>query len=156
MTQTSRRAICPLQHSSKFPFQRWFFDCESWHNFGNLNFNARKVCGWHPSEICIMQCLSQFSLSTHSYHSMTMLVRPHTAAVVHLCLDEVKIHLLPLPSKSPDLNLVEHVYNIFGGNVRARIHAPLNLGFWLEWKSGTTSHKTLSQRLFHQCWNSLR
>lgn len=53
--------------------------------------------------------------------------RPHIARIVHEYLDEVEIPRLIWPARSPDLNPIEHVWDMVGRRVRARIPAPANL-----------------------------
>lgn len=49
----------------------------------------------------------------------------HTSRVVTNYFEEVGVHLLPWPSKSPDLNPIEHVWDFLGREVAARF--PMNL-----------------------------
>ena len=49
----------------------------------------------------------------------------HTSRVVKNYFEEVGVRLLPWPSKSPDLNPIEHVWDFLGRKVAARV--PMNL-----------------------------
>jgi transposase len=53
--------------------------------------------------------------------------RPHVARIVNEYLDEVELNRLVWPPKSPDLNPIEHVWDMVGRRVRSRIPAPANL-----------------------------
>ena len=52
---------------------------------------------------------------------------PHTARVVAEHLANLGIAVLPWPSKSPDLNPIEHLWDQLERRVRARQHPPTNL-----------------------------
>jgi len=53
--------------------------------------------------------------------------RPHTAQAVQQYLNHVGIRTLPIPARSPDMNPLEHVWDVLGRCVRARDHAPTTL-----------------------------
>ena len=66
----------------------------------------------------------------------------HTARSVRDILQDRNVSVLPWPVKSPDLNPIEHVWDLLDRRVRARAIPPRNVwelvGAW--WKSGVTSH----------------
>jgi hypothetical protein len=53
--------------------------------------------------------------------------RPHVAQIVNEYLDTIEIHRIIWPARSPDLNPIEHVWDMVGRRVKARISAPANL-----------------------------
>lgn len=53
--------------------------------------------------------------------------RPHVANVVMDYLSEVDIRTLEWPPRSPDLNPIEHVWDMLGRRIRQRQHPPLDL-----------------------------
>jgi hypothetical protein len=50
--------------------------------------------------------------------------RPHMARVVNEFLDEVGINRMEWPPRSPDLNPIEHVWDMIEKKVKVRIPAP--------------------------------
>ena len=54
--------------------------------------------------------------------------RPDTAQATQQYLQEVGIRLLPTPARNPDVNLMEHVWDMLGRRLRNREHAPGTLG----------------------------
>ena len=53
--------------------------------------------------------------------------RPHTARIDTQYLDDVEIRKMDWPSRSPDLNPIEHVWDMMGRKIRNRVSAPSNL-----------------------------
>jgi hypothetical protein len=53
--------------------------------------------------------------------------RPHIAQIVNEYLDTVEIHHMIGPPRSPDLNPIEHVWDMVGRRVKVRTPAPANL-----------------------------
>lgn len=76
-----------------------------------------------------------------SFFFMQDNARPHTAAITREFLAENSIRLLPHPAMSPDLNPIEHVWDIMGRRLRDLARQPVNL-------------EDLSQTLV-QIWNDI-
>ena len=66
----------------------------------------------------------------------------HSARSVRDFLQDRNVNVLPWPGKSPDLNPIEHVWDLLDRRVRARAIPSRNVqeltGAW--WKRGVTSH----------------
>ena len=54
--------------------------------------------------------------------------RPHTARATQAFLQQHNINVLPWPSKSPDLNPIEHIWDELDRRVRSRPNQPTTLG----------------------------
>lgn len=66
--------------------------------------------------------------------------RPHRARIVMEALEELNIQSLHLPPKSPDLNIIEHVWSRLKFLLRSRLHPPqtmdeLMLAMEEEWEN---------------------
>ena len=46
--------------------------------------------------------------------------RPHVARIYRQFLNRNNVNVLPWPAVSPDMNLVEHIWDYLGRKVRAR------------------------------------
>lgn len=53
--------------------------------------------------------------------------RPHIAGIVQDYLEQIAINPMIWPARSPDLNPIEHVWDMVGKRLRARIPVPANL-----------------------------
>jgi hypothetical protein len=53
--------------------------------------------------------------------------RPHIARIVTEYLDEVEVRRLPWPTRSSDLNPIEHVWDMLGRRVRQHRSSPQTL-----------------------------
>nr|KAG5695939.1 hypothetical protein BaRGS_017520 [Batillaria attramentaria] len=53
--------------------------------------------------------------------------RPHSARIVDQYLEEESMELMEWPARSPDLNPIEHVWDMIGRAVRARVNPPRTL-----------------------------
>ena len=87
---------------------------------GNLN-------AVHYREDILLPCVVPF-LQAHP--DMTLQhdkATSHTARSVHDFLQARYVSVLPWPAKSPDLNLVEHVWDLFDRRGRARAIPPRNV-----------------------------
>ena len=65
--------------------------------------------------------------------------RPHRARAVHEYLRQNAIETLPWPARSPDMNPIEHIWDILGNMVRRRDPPVQNLqeltdALHLEWQ----------------------
>nr|KAG5706368.1 hypothetical protein BaRGS_033129 [Batillaria attramentaria] len=53
--------------------------------------------------------------------------RPHRARIVDQYLEEESMERMEWPARSPDLNPIEHVWDMIGRAVRARVNPPRTL-----------------------------
>ena len=53
--------------------------------------------------------------------------RPHTARITRTYLEENNVEVLPHPANSPDLNPIEHVWDMMGRRLRNLERPPANL-----------------------------
>ena len=80
--------------------------------------------------------------------------RPHTARTTQAFLRQNNIDVLPWPSKSPDLNPIEHIWDELDRRVRTRQHQPNTLAElrtaltdeWNRLPQGVISRTILSMR----------
>jgi hypothetical protein len=49
-----------------------------------------------------------------------------TARITHACLAAANVNTMQWPARSPDMNPIEHIWDVLGGNVR-RQHAQQNI-----------------------------
>ncbi|XP_045458440.1 uncharacterized protein LOC123668791 [Melitaea cinxia] len=54
--------------------------------------------------------------------------RPHTARVTQAYLNDMNITVMEWPARSPDMNPIEHVWDLLKKKVKSRIPAPANVG----------------------------
>lgn len=54
--------------------------------------------------------------------------RPHTARVTQAYLNDMNITVMEWPARSPDMNPIEHVWDLLKRKVKSRIPAPANVG----------------------------
>jgi len=52
--------------------------------------------------------------------------RPHTARITRAHLAASNVNVMQWPAMSPDMNPIEHIWDVLGRNVRS-IHAPQNI-----------------------------
>ncbi|CAH2234632.1 jg15227 [Pararge aegeria aegeria] len=53
--------------------------------------------------------------------------RPHTARVTQAYLNDMNITVMEWPARSPDMNPIEHVWDLLKRKVKSRIPAPANV-----------------------------
>jgi transposase len=68
--------------------------------------------------------------------------RPHTAKITQKYLSDNFMPLLPWPARSPDLSLIEHIWDVIGRKLRTEYHQP------------PTSLQALEVRVVEQ-WNAI-
>ena len=79
--------------------------------------------------------------------------RPHTARITRAHLAASNVNVMQWPAMSPDMNPIEHIWDVLGRNVRS-IHAPQNIqqltnALIIEWDN-------LPNRLVQRYVNSMR
>ena len=102
---------------------------------GNLNAVRYKEGILLPHVVPFLQAHPDMTLQHDNATS-------HTARSVRDFLQDRNVSVLPLPAKSPDLNPIEHAWDLLDRRVRARAIPPKMSGNlqvpW--WESGVTSH----------------
>ena len=53
--------------------------------------------------------------------------RPHKARIVRQLIEQESIETLPLPTMSPDMNPIEHLWDVIGRKLNERVPACHNL-----------------------------
>ena len=79
--------------------------------------------------------------------------RPHTVRITRAHLAASNVNVMQWPAISPDMNPIEHIWDVLGRNVRSR-HAPQNIeelinALIIEWDN-------LPNRLVQRYVNSMR
>ena len=96
--------------------------------WGGISFNTKtqcvQICGnlnaaRYQDEILNRVCIPQLNHNS----CMTLMhdgAPAHTACAIRDLLQASRINILPWPSCSPDLNPIEHIWDVIGRKVRAR------------------------------------
>ena len=126
---TTGRTICAMQHCSTRPFRRRVCDGLGW----NIHSRSHGTCGrrqrqsdgnkireWHYSSHCetFRWC---YRPELHLMHDNA---RPHTARVTRQYLLDETIEVMEWPARSPDLNPIEHVWDMISRRIASRNNAP--------------------------------
>ena len=95
---------------------------------GGISFNIKTQCvqirgnlnaARYQDEILNPVCI----LHLHPNSCMALMhdgAPAHTARATRVLLQSSRINILPWPSSSPDLNPIEHIWDVIGRKVRAR------------------------------------
>ena len=81
----------------------------------------------------------------------------HSARITRNFLAGAGVNVLPWPSRSPDLNSIEHLWDILGRRVRTRLHSPqnvrqLSLALVEEWRRTPAAQiRRLTQSMRRRC-----
>lgn len=90
-------------------------DGEGWHKFVNLHILDK---GTLMTETYLDDILQEYVVPFETFIlNIPFLIlhdnaRQQALAVVHLYLEEVRIHFLLVPEKNPDFNIIEHVLDM--------------------------------------------
>ena len=80
--------------------------------------------------------------------------RPHTAFLTQDFLRNAGVEVLDWPSRSPDLNLIEHIWDELSRRVRQQVNPPQTLGY-LE-RALVEQWRRLPQEVFTKVPRSMR
>lgn len=94
------------------------------HIFGNASVNASR----YITEVLEDHVVPFAPYIGEEFLLMQDNARPHVAATTRLYLNDVGINCMEWPVCSPDMNPIEHVWDIMGRQVRARPVQPKSLG----------------------------
>ena len=102
---------------------------------------------WLSLQAISMLCITGKTSSSLMWYPSCRLILTwqcsHTARSMRDFLQDMNVSILPWPAKSPDLNLIEHTWDLLDRRVRARAIPPPEMSGNLPvpwWKSGVTSH----------------